>query len=216
MPPVKAKLENLVSGDSVAFQFNPTEYALTRAVNWKAANEKGANVPKQEFEGGQPTQLVLKLMFDTTDTGEDVRKQTNKLWDLTMVDARTKDSRTKKGRPPHCRFTWGNVWSFEAVVTNINQNFTLFLEDGTPIRTTVDVTLKQVKDVKSFPAQNPTSGGLPDQRTHVVRQGERLDTIANEEYGDPAAWRHVAAANNIENPRKMKPGTVLSLPPIGN
>ena len=214
MPPVKAKIENLVTGDSVVFHFNPTEYALTRAVTWKAANEKGANVPKQEFEGGQPTQLVLKLMFDTTDTGNDVRKDTNKLWDLTMVNDKLRDPKTKKGRPPHCRFTWGNVWSFEAVVTNINQNFTLFLEDGTPVRTTVDVTMKQVKDQRSFPAQNPTSGGLPDQRTHVIHYGERLDNIATEEYGDPAVWRHIAAHNDIDNPKHLTPGTVLSLPPV--
>jgi nucleoid-associated protein YgaU len=212
--PTKGSLKNLISNDSVEFQFNPTEYAIARAVNWKAANQKGANVPRQEFEGGQPAKLTLKLFFDTTDTGSDVRNITNKLWKMSMVDDRTKNSRTKKGHPPHCLFTWGSVWSFEAVVVNINQNFTMFLEDGTPVRTTVDLTLNQIKDQREFPAQNPTSGGLPGQRTRQLRQGDTLHGIAAEEYGDPKHWRHIAASNNIHNPLRLRPGTLLSLPPL--
>jgi nucleoid-associated protein YgaU len=153
-------------------------------------------------------------MFDTTETGDDLRRITNPLWKLTMVNDANKNPKTKKGEPPRCEFIWGNVWSFEAVVTNINQNFTMFLEDGTPVRSTVDLTLKQTKDIRDFPGTNPTSGGVPGQRTRVVKQGETLDLIAAEEYGDSNHWRFIAEQNNIQHPLRVKPGRVLSLPPL--
>ncbi len=213
--PVKASITNLITNKTVKFEFNPTEYSFTKAVSWASAKEKGANTPKLEFEGGQPVQLTLRLFFDTSDSGKDVRSEyTNDLWELAMVSSAKKDPKTKKGRPPECRFQWGKVWSFKAVVTNITQNFTMFLEDGTPTRCTIDLTLKQAEDSSKFPAQNPTSGGVAGHRTHVLREGETLDALAADEYGEAQHWRYIALVNNVENPLRLRPGTVLQLPPL--
>ena len=212
--PVKASITNLTTGKKVPFEFNPTEYSFTKAVNWATAKEKGANTPKLEFEGGQPIQLTLKLFFDTSDTGKDVRSEyTNDLWDLALVSNAKKDPKTKKGRPPECLFEWGRV-SFKAVVTNVTLNFTMFLENGTPTRCTMDLALKQAEDYKKFPAQNPTSGGVAGHRTHVLKEGETLDLLAAEEYGEAQHWRYIASVNSIENPFRLRPGTVLQLPPL--
>lgn len=213
--PVKASITNLVTNKTITFMFNPTEYSFSKQVNWSTARERGANVPKLEFEGGQPAQLTLRLFFDTGETGDDVReKYTNALWELAMVSRQKTDPATNKGRPPECSFQWGKVWSFKAVVTNLTQNFTMFLEDGTPTRATMDLTLKQVEDLDRFPAQNPTSGGVAGYRTRVVRQGETLDLIAAEEYGESHRWRFIATVNDIDDPRRLAAGAVLSLPPL--
>jgi len=211
----KGWLENLVTKEKVSFEFNPTEYSLTKAVNYSSKDAKGANTPTLSFGGGQPAQLTLKLFFDTSDTGEDVRKAyTDKLWKLALVHKDKKDAKTQKGEPPHCRFHWGSGTWFEAVVTNITQTFVMFLEDGTPTRSNVDLTLKQVKDDAVFNRQNPTSGGVAGYRTHVLREGETLDKIAAEEYGDAKHWRYIASENRLENPRRLRPGSVLRLPPL--
>lgn len=210
-----SSITNLVTNKTVHFEFNPTEYSLTKAVNWATAKTKGANTPKLEFEGGQPATLTLKLFFDTSHNGEDVRKEyTNDLWELAMVSGAKKDPSSKKGRPPECQFQWGTLWSFKAFVTNITQNFTMFLEDGTPTRCTIDLTLKQSQDSRTFPAQNPTSGGVAGHRTHIMREGETLDAIAAEEYGEAQHWRYIAAVNNVDNPLRLRPGAVLQLPPL--
>ena len=41
-----------------------------------------------------------------------------------------------------------------------------------------------------------------------------LALIAHEEYDDAGEWRRIADANGIMDPREVKPGTVLMLPPI--
>ncbi|GMV85621.1 MAG: peptidase M23 [Dehalococcoidia bacterium] len=212
---VKATIRNLDTNKAITCLFNPTEYAFAKEVGWAEAADRGANIPQLEFVGGKPATLTLSLFFDTNDTGEDVRaKYTNALWDLALVNPDRLDSKTNKGRPPECMFEWGNAWSFKAVVTSMTQRFTLFLEDGTPTRATVDLTLKQAHDPGRFPAQNPTSGGVAGHRTRVVQQRETLDLIAAEEYGEARHWRHIAEANGIDNPFRLRPGTRLALPPL--
>jgi len=212
---VKATIVNLDTDQSVECMFNPSEYAFTKSNNWKMSKTKGANVPKLEFNGGNPTDLKVQLFFDTYESGEDVRrKYTNTIWELAMVNKRKQNPKTKKSEPPKCEFRWGTMWSFKAVVANISQKFTLFLPDGTPVRASLDVTFRQVEDEGLYPRQNPSSGSVPGYRTHLLKEGETLDWIAAQEYGDPNQWHHIAEVNAIDNPFRLRPGMVLSLPPL--
>jgi nucleoid-associated protein YgaU len=212
---VKATITNLDTSDSIECMFNPGEYTFTKSNNWALSKTRGANVPKLEFNGGNPTDLQVQLFFDTYESGEDVRRKfTNAIWQLAMVNRDKQDPKTKKSTPPQCEFRWGTQWSFKAVVTSISQRFTLFLPDGTPVRAVLDVTFRQVEDEGLYPKQNPTSGGIAGQRTRTVKEGEMLDWIAAQEYGEARYWRYIAEVNGIDNPFRLKPGTVLSLPPL--
>lgn len=214
---VKASLRNLDTNANVECMFNPTDYTFSKSITWAQSSDRGANVPLLEFTGGEPATLSLKLFFDTNNTGEDVRTTyTNKLWDLAMVNPQKIDPKTNKGRPPNCMFQWGSAWSFQCVVTSINTNFTMFLENGTPTRATVDLSLKQATDPGRFPAQNPTSGGLAGYKRRVVQQSETLDYIASQEYGNSSFWRQIAEANGIDDPIRVRAGTVLTLPPASD
>ena len=212
---VKAVINNLDTNDSVECMFNPKEYTFTKQNSWKFVDRKGSNLPSPEFKSGQPTTLKMQLFFDTFEAGEDVRSgYTNKIWDLTRVNEDLKDRKTRKGRPPICRFQWGKAWSFKAVVTDVSQKFTLFQSDGTPVRATLDVTFRQVEDEGLYPRQNPTSGGGEGRKLRVVREGERLDWIATTEYGDPTLWRLIAEQNEMDDPLMLEPGQVLAIPPL--
>src|SRR5690348_419250 len=213
---VKASFRNLDTGDSVPCMFNPPSYEFTKSNSWAQATAQGQNTPALfEFNGGQSADLTIDLFFDTHLTGEDVRsKYTNKVWQLALVNKDKVDANTGKSRPPLVEFSWGTSWSFKAVVVNVTQKFTLFLDDGTPTRAEVKVTLRQVEDAGKYPGQNPTSGGEAGQKVHVVQQRETLDIIAAREYGAPHHWRFIAEANGLEDPMRLRPGTVLSLPPL--
>jgi nucleoid-associated protein YgaU len=53
----------------------------------------------------------------------------------------------------------------------------------------------------------------PDlEKTWVVNRGETLSSIAAAVYRDPSAWRAIARANEIKDPRRLAPGLVLTLP----
>ena len=71
----------------------------------------------------------------------------------------------------------------------MTQKFTLFKNDGTPVRAQVDVTFTQYTDLDDYPRQNPTSGGGPIERIwRVVAGWRRLDLIAAEVYHDAGKW----------------------------
>jgi len=46
----------------------------------------------------------------------------------------------------------------------------------------------------------------------TVRKGETLWAIAARELGNGARWPEIAALNNVGDPRKLRPGTVLQMP----
>lgn len=49
-------------------------------------------------------------------------------------------------------------------------------------------------------------------KEHVLKEGERLDIIAHQEYGDGRMWWVIAAASNIGWWPQLPPGTLLKIP----
>lgn len=202
--------------------FNPKEFTIQKQNNWQPKQVKGKQVPGLEFSGGGASTLQVELFFDTYGGREvrgkkieDVREITNKIWELMAIDEeKLTDKDNKKGRPPKCQFVWGKMKSFKAVITNINQRLTMFTSDGVPVRATLSVGFQEVEKPGTYPLQNPTTGGNPGYKTRMVKEGDTLDWIAHEEYGDAFLWRFIADVNNIDNPKILKPGQILSIAPL--
>jgi len=204
--------------DTIKCRFRPSEISFSKTAKWGApgknpaqqesagATQKQRNLPSVEFGGGDAASMKLDLFFDTTDTGEDVRKVTDKLVNLALIDTTIKT-------PPLVRFIWGSLQSFLAYVTSVSVTFKMFLLNGTPVRATVALSLTQYGDDTVFQRQNPTSFSEA-KKLWVVTAGERLDWIAYEEYGDAAHWRHIAQTNNLSNPFDLRPGQILKLTPL--
>jgi hypothetical protein len=213
--PVKAKIVNLndASEQPIEVLFNPNEYTFIKKNTWTKTDVIGKDVPQLQFGGGDSMTLKMQLFFDTYTTGKDVRQITNRIWKLMSINDKLTDPKTGKGRPPEVEFQWGKTWSFKAVITEIKQVFTLFRYDGTPVRATLDVTFLQAKEGGKYPGQNPTTVGKPGYKRRVVKEGDSIDWIAYEEYGDSARWRFIAETNNLDNPQRLKPGQVLAIAP---
>jgi LysM repeat protein len=199
--------------NTVACMFRPKEYTITKRNNWQPGEAKGKDVPQLEFRGGGASSLTMELFFDTYGSENDVRKYTNAIWELMAIDDTLTDKTNKKGRPPLVQFEWGPVVSFKAVITNITQKFTMFKSDGTPVRATLNVTFQEAEKPGKYPFQNPTTSSTPGYKVRIIKEGESLDWIAQEEYGDPALWRFIADTNNLEDPMKLSPGQKLSIAP---
>ncbi len=210
----KAVIINLDRDDEqIACMFNPAEYTFTKHNTWNPGGAAGRDLPQIEFGNGQPATLQMQLFFDTYASAEDVRiNYTDRIWALMLVDPDLADPRTGKARPPLVRFQWGRSWSFDAVISSISQRFSLFLNDGTPVRSTLDVLFQQVRDTRQLRPQNPSSGGSGGERVWTVGAGETLPLIAYKTMGSPDGWRKIAAANRLEHIRRLTPGTVLVIP----
>lgn len=212
----KAVITNKTTGQQVECMFRPKEYEFVKENQWDPAKAVGRNMQPPKFKGGQPMNLELNLLFDTYEAKKDVRSLTKPLYDMMKVTDRRKDPRTKRSEPPHVEFRWGKFWSFEGVIKSISQKFTLFLKDGTPARSTVKLTLMQAKEVDVFTPQNPTSGAWASDKVHTVNEGETIDWIAFVEYGTSNAWRHLADANNLDDPDQLRPGQRLLITPLND
>jgi hypothetical protein len=210
----KAVIINLDNAiDRIECMFNPAEYTFTKQNTWTQGGNAGRDLPQIEFSTGQPATLQMQLFFDTYTQRQDVRdKYTDRIWALLLVDEKLRDQKSGKARPPLVRFQWGRSWTFDAVITSIAQRFTLFLDDGTPVRATLDVSFQQIKDTRQLKPQNPTSGGVGGEQAWTVGAGDSLLSIAYQVYGDPNRWRLIADKNRLTNVRELPPGLVLEIP----
>lgn len=71
--------------------------------------------------------LAANVVIDVSKQKGDARKIVAKLEALQKIDA-------NRGRPPVVKFTWGHNSQFEGVLEHVNVKYTMFLEDGTPVR----------------------------------------------------------------------------------
>lgn len=208
----KAKFVSIETGEFFLVQFNPQDFTISKTVDWIPVPIKGKESSQTEHSGGQPASFTVKLLFDSTETGLDVRTLYEPL--VRMAQPQSLIPFVTRNEPPKCRFIWGPIVSFTAVITNISQNFTMFLGNGTPVRAKVDVTLQEVKskqEENESKPQNPTSRSEP-RKTRRVQLGDRLDLIAFEEYGDAQRWLDIAEANDLENPLELAAGQILTIP----
>ncbi|BDI34268.1 peptidase M23 [Capsulimonas corticalis] len=210
-----ATLQNLENKKTFKCLFNPTEYTIAKTNNWKSKEHTGENVPKIDFTGGQSRSLKMKLFFDVfEEDGADVRTSVDMLWELALIYSDKQHPVTKKSRPPLCLFQWGPNWQFTAVVASLSVNYTLFREDGTPVRAMADVTFTEAQDDAKKKPTNPTSHGEGGRKRREVQPRDTLALIAFQEYGDANHWRRIADDNHLDDPRNLRPGQVLSIPPL--
>jgi hypothetical protein len=212
-----AELINADTNERVPCQFNPNEVSISKSNQWAAEKSTGTTLPDVHFKGEGASSLTLMLVFDSYEERGDVRDQTKRVLALMSGSVGETDAKNNKHqRPPHVMFTWGKFSTFPAVVTQVGQKFTLFLENGLPARATLSVTLQEVPEKaakKSQQGQNPTSRAAGASRVRVVQMGDTIDLIAAAELGDPGAWRRVAETNDLEDPRRLTPGQALLIPP---
>ncbi len=205
----KMKIQNVDTGKDIEVLFNPKEYTFTKSVPWGEHNIHGLDAPHQEFTSGNPMVLEVELFFDTYEKeGEErnVRKYTDWLETCTLVNP-------DKHRPPILLVTWGKALQFKCLLSALTQRFIMFLDDGTPCRAICNCTFKEYspasEQLKAAPRHSPDHT-----KRRVVKLGDTLSWIAGKEYGDPAQWRTIAQANNIDNPMDLSPGTELLIPPL--
>ena len=190
--------------------FNPEQITIAKTANWRRAPAPERDVPAAQFTHGEPASLDLELLFDTYERGEDVRKYTREIFQLTTVQ-----EHGQLHRPPLCRLRWGHFTldDFQWVLQSLTQRFTLFLANGTPVRANLTCHFRQWRsDEEEAKLLNKQSADVA--KTHTVRRGETLSAIAAEQYEDPTLWRPIAAANRLDNPRRLTPGQVLVIPAL--
>lgn len=211
----------------IAVQFNPNQLAFNKGVQVAEIPIPGLDSPLIQFVRGQNETLSVDLFFDSTESGmgigaKSVTEYSDQIYQLVKIEP---DSHA----PPICEFIWNNKFpgsdiaanfgnqkrnSFKCIVESVRHQYTLFSPEGIPLRATVSVNLKEYKTLDEQLAKLNLNS--PDRtQVHVLQSSETLSTLAGEHYRRPGQWRMIADANNIEDPRRLVPGTFLTVPPLG-
>ncbi|MCM1157425.1 MAG: LysM peptidoglycan-binding domain-containing protein [Bacteroidales bacterium] len=216
MGDVVAKASLIVEGktEEIQVDFNPSEYNLVNSIHYAEQSVSGLDGPIGQYIAGNSTTLKVTFIFDTytpptlenpQEGGSDVTEQTKKIAKLTLIDGTLH-------RVPQVTFSWGSI-KFTGVITEVVENYTLFLADGKPVQAKLDVTFKSVYDISTGKKSSPFES--PDRtKVKTVLAGEALWSIAAQEYGDSEAWKVIARENGILNPLDIFPGQRLKLPPL--
>jgi nucleoid-associated protein YgaU len=203
----KLEIKNTDTGKIFKVQFNPERYTVDKTTTWTASKEKGKTAPLV-FGGTARKSISFEFFFDTYAEGKDVREEyVGKLLALMEPTVTTKPGNK---RPPILLISWSS-FVFKAVLERLSQNYTLFTDQGKPVRAVVNATFKQYstaqEDAQKSPPGDPTTA-------HLVKEGETLNLIAAKEYGDPRLWRLIADKNRLRDPLHLEVGTLLEIPPL--
>jgi hypothetical protein len=203
----------------VSFHFNQKELSVEKSNQFSEVNIPGLPSPIFQFVRGNARSVTLDLLFDTYEKGEDVRNFTDKItgWDagsmLSKIPGSPKglmDIDSELHAPPVCIFVWG-AFTFQCIIERVSKRFTMFLPEGIPVRATLNVTLKEYREVEIQVKEIDVRSADLTKRW-IVSDGDALWFIAAKEYGDPKDWRRIALANKIDNPRLLFPGQEIAVP----
>jgi LysM repeat protein len=228
----KATIIDTSTGSAIPVMYNPEELKLEQGNTFAEVGIPGLNAPPVQYVRGKARVLTMELFFDSYETGQDVRGHTAPI-------VRLLDKLPRTQAPPVLLFSLGRL-QFTCVLTDAGQRFTMFLRDGTPVRSSMSVRLQEYVEVSIAVREglflgSPTAsaavnavagvaasaavkaGVLPGSSTvHVTVTGDTLTSIAGTYLGDPGQWRLIARANDLDDPLALTPGQNLIIPAAGS
>jgi hypothetical protein len=216
--------------DTYTVQVNPSSYTLNRLLTYSYQRGQGFSKGEAVYSDSPPVNLQFEFLFD----GTGVVPKPSELGDIPLVgaiasalskdkpfvvmdeikkfDKLVYDYSGKMHRPRQLLLVWGSL-VFPCVLTSLNYRFTLFKQDGTPLRAVAACTFcESVPHAERVRRENASSPDL----THLrdVREGDTLPLLAHEIYGNAQLYLEVARANKLVSFRRLRPASRLSFPPL--
>ena len=216
-------------------QYNPTALKIDKGASWKEA-ENMSTETGLEFTKVEPRTISMELFFDTTqatpgsekaadDSSEydDVReKWVNHLMSFTNADFEAKDVKIetgeekssksgKTGHPTRVKLLWKGI-DIICVVEKVGVNYTMFASDGTPLRASVSLSLKEWMLGKAGAGTASSSDvAIGGERVQIVapEAGQTIFTIAE---ANGCTWQELAEFNDIDDPLNIPPDKEIVVP----
>ena len=191
--------------DVVEAQFNPTslQYSINNTL------EQGSGKQKSRKVGDSTGKLSMELVYDTTDTGTDVRITTQNVAMLMRPEG--------KGQlTPVVRVTWG-IFKFEGVLDSYRETLDFFSTDGVPLRASLSLSFSTVSKHNATPSKvfafgsaapkdkdqddDKKDGKSKDSKTVETSPEKATPAEIGKMFGDPVLARQIAKKNGVEDIR---------------
>jgi hypothetical protein len=222
------------SGASIKVQFNPESLKLSYSNSIQGGTQSGSS--SMQFVGQSTTKLSFDLWFDVSaplpermltpsapdaSPAKDVRKLTKYVVNfMRPTETKKEPAKDDKGNPttveraiaPLVRFTWG-AFLFDGIVDSVNETIDFFSSEGHALRSQLSVSMTQQDIPPDLLRGSDPGGDLPSPGINLqtaVSAGDSLQSLASD-LGLGEDWQSLAALNDVEDPRNLDPGALLTL-----
>jgi hypothetical protein len=143
-------LTNLEGAGGFVFRFFPTGIETSERANWQPQDVTVGARPL--FYGNREPRQIRPgdLWLDNTETGDSITPDIEALY-------RMLEETPEQGRPPVLLASWGDRQE-RCVLESLTVEEQFFLEDGTPIRARVSLSLLQIQDDATPPPRRVREG----------------------------------------------------------
>ena len=194
--------------EDIEVQYNPGEYTIDKQAQYGEVAVPGLDSPLQQFVRGQTETLTMDLFFDTTDHGmgagaTSVTTETDKIYQLIKIEPR-------RHAPPILTFVWADQFPGSSIGGAPGAQASAATRAvgavGGAVASAVGSVNEQLDQLQL---------SSPDRtHVHVLQQGDSLASVSRLYYDKPSLWREVAAANGIDDARRLQSGRFLRVPKI--
>lgn len=193
----------------VEVQFNPESLKVSLSNQKAGGDQKGGSAI--QHVGSATSKLSFDLWFDVSGP-QALGKSERDVRNLTKEVAYFITPQKPDGKviAPGVRFAWG-TFRFDGIMESLNETLEYFSEDGRPLRAQLSVSLSR-QEIQYF--VDGQRGRTPPGTRPLTTASESssVQSLAGTG-GRQDQWQQAALRNGIENPLRLRAGTVLDLRP---
>ncbi len=144
---------------TVTAHYNPAELAISKTCPWGSKAEQAdpkamtrSEQDSHEYKGTPSRSMQLELLFDGYETDDSVEPIVEMLEKLSTV--RDPESTIEEMRRPHyCVVVFGDtIKPLRCIISSLNVRYTMFGNDGTPLRAVCNLELQEARIKSSYGA----------------------------------------------------------------
>ena len=179
-------------GQPVEVHFNPVslQYALSNSLS-----RTGSGDSNKQHVSQTSGKLTMELVFDTTDSGDDVRGHTGQIARFMQPAGGGSEN---ENVPPVVEFAWGS-YKFQGMVDSYQETLDFFAASGVPLRASVHLSMASQDKVFESPSQAgaDAAAGFGFEASIGFGSPTAVASLA----GNVRAGRAIAAANGAASLR---------------
>lgn len=202
------------AGPPFSLPINPEQLGQLMKIGHDNSQGQGTQGNSPKYTGTRTPEVKLEFIFDST--GAVMGNASNNTPVGTQVQNFLKVVYFMEGeihKPKYLMLIWGAFYVFHCVLSNIDVQYTLFDQEGSPIRAKINATFIQYKEDEIRVREEQKSS--PD-LTHyrIAGSEDDLPLMTYQVYADKRFYPQVAKANGMTSFRNLISGARIVFPPI--
>ncbi len=193
---------------------NPEKYSRKFVIEYNDQQPMGSSGGAPAFSRILPETINLEFIFDGTGAIPSPAGGPTKTVSQWLSDFKTATFEYNGDihSTNYLLINWGSL-VFKCRLQQYSVDYTLFKEDGTPLRAKVSAEFKEFTDADTMSKEKQNQS--PDlSHVHTFLAGDSLTQLCYKIYDDPLMYMEVARHNNLVNFRNIQPGTQIYFPPV--